>query len=150
MSFETAMSVNRYVHYGSDRYKGCIWKPVRNAFWTKPDGGLWASPVNSDHGWKWFCECENWNTEALRVSFEFSLTKGARILHLTPDLVRELSQFDRSLIYPVVCIDFEALKKDWDVLYYDPWESNHLERRLFGWDCESIVVMNKGVINDLL
>ena len=47
-----------YIHYGATQLHEI--QPVKNErFFSKPTGGLWASPVDEPFGWKEWCEREH-------------------------------------------------------------------------------------------
>lgn len=134
-------------------------KPVRNAdLWNKPAGGFWLS-VNE--GWEAWCEAEEpeW---AEGPRFKATLSKNARILEIRgkADLqglpinpaMADANNWDLSLgHWGEVYLDFETLAKEydgvavmvqsgnWDELYY----------LMYGWDCDSLVVFNPEVIENL-
>ena len=47
----------KYIHYGSNSFDPIKFHPIKNVpFYTKPEGGLWASRTNTDFGWKDWCK----------------------------------------------------------------------------------------------
>ena len=68
------------IHYGDDRFRPDRFMPIKNHEFVKPMGGLWASPEDSQFGWKHWCEAEDFHTERLKDSFRFTLSKKAKIL----------------------------------------------------------------------
>lgn len=137
------MEEKRYIHYGCSEFDLKKFIPIKNReFFSKPYGGFWASPVDAAFGWKdWneandFAECDSKN------AFIFTLTPEARILHL-----ENREDFDglpeiESIVYG---LDFEKLME----MGYDGvemksnWTTHDL---LYGWDCDSILIMNPNVI----
>ena len=49
-----------YIHYGSNKFDINIFKKIKNRpKFVKPEGGLWASRVETEHGWKDWCITNN-------------------------------------------------------------------------------------------
>jgi len=124
-------------------------KPVKNKMFVKPEGGLWASPVNSSYGWREWCKNESFGS--LSHSFKFEFEGNVFVIDDTASAARMpwLSVYSY-LQYP----DFEKLVS----LGYDAiWltekgqqETRFGEPSLYGWDCESVLVMNpSGVLTKL-
>ena len=145
-----------YVHYGSRMYVPDRFQPVRNrAFTNKPYGGLWASPEDSAYGW------QEWNEEfGLRKcdekdSFRFTLSSAARIFHVwsAEDAERMPRRTDfegehgMRVTYPILP-DFEAMAKEYDAIDFRISEDGRLYRRLYTWDCDSLLVLNKEIIGE--
>lgn len=152
----------QYIHYGSNEFDKDLFVPISNfSYWTKPLGGLWASPVNSKNGWYEWCEPQydwrNCEEDAFRTyiskSFTFSLKPGSKIVYIS-DVV------DLRLLHDMGCCTYSTGKP---FLYENavPVESIDFEKllslgysgveitinpctywSLYGWDCDSIVVIN--------
>lgn len=150
-----------YIHYGSSKFDPKRWKDVRGSeggFFNKPDGGLWASPVDSEYGWLAWCSCEKFDLNRLKKSFRFTIAPTARILELTPDNVWDLPgdevlrkrfgwmPYNVGTFSRVIGIDFAKLSEDYDVLVCSITKYPALYRFLYGWDCDCILVLNKEVI----
>ena len=158
----------KYIHYGRRAFDPLKWEPIRNApmerSFTKPAGGLWASPVGAERGWAEWCEREDMCTEGLSDSFEFRLSESARVLNITSaEMVKALPQvlddpvvnalrqrapnlFSQLSFFP---IDFEQLSREYDVIAFQAsgfWNPNGI---LPGWDCDCILVMNKDVLCEI-
>lgn len=142
-----------YIHYGSKEFDPGSFMPIYNLpFFTKPSGGLWGSPVGSDSGWKDWCESEQFRDCTESNSFLFQLKDTANVL--------EISSIDSLLTLPKIirddflkgfiswdCLDFEQLLNDGvDAIEVKISNDYRLYYRLYGWDCDSILVMNKDVI----
>lgn len=139
-----------YIHCGSDVFKPEL---IVKKFdrWDKPSG-LWASPEDSDWGWREWCEAEDFRgKEELSKSFRFKLKSGARVLQirhlrdvepfaiLNPDFIflnsREL---DLNRIYS----EFDAM----EVHMSENWCELHDSHLFYSWDVDSIAVWNPDVI----
>ena len=74
----------------------------------------------------------------------FELAEGAKVLHLREP--KDLTALP--IVEPAIttwwCLDFEQLRKDgWDAVEV---EIGRLYWQLYGWDCDSILIMNPEVI----
>ena len=143
-----------YIHYGSDHYDESLFCKIINREYTnKPFGGLWSSPVESDITWKEWCDAESFRECDEKNSFKFRLKPEAKILTLeNKDDLSNLPRvkLDLSYITMNIDIDFEALSEEYDAImvyvhrgkdYFD-----NLYHELYGWDCDTLLVMNKEVI----
>lgn len=151
--------MNQYRHYGSLKFNIDIFDPIENyPYFTKPHGGLWATPVNSDiYGWKSWCQDNDYNVYRLKEWFDFDLDESAnvyRIKELKDVLLLEsleccfisdrIRAIEGSDIF-VSFVDFEKLK----FLGYDAVEleiNPFTYWAMYGWDCDSIVIMNPDII----
>jgi len=146
-------------HYGDKKFNIDKFKPIRNKyFFPKPHGGLWACPVDSNHSWKQWCEGNNFNIEHLKDYFNFTLKDNARILVIdSPDDMKEKfifqkpkKEYDPVELMSKWNIDFLAMSKIYDVIYLtekgEVTTRFHSNYNLYGWDCESILILNKNII----
>ena len=145
-----------YIHYGSKQFDKERFVPIQNCYpRNKPIGGLWASDVKAEYGWKQWCEdngfyCER-NTED--NCFRFTLAENAKILTLVcADDVKAMPllgktgacdykpNFEEILSLGYDAIDFrlseEIREFGFDSLYW----------YLYGWDCDSILILNKDIV----
>ena len=143
-----------YIHYGSKKFDTERFTPIQNCYpRNKPIGGLWASDVNAPFGWKKWCEGEQYRTKHYTESncFRFQLSGNAKILVLTcEEEVGALPQLgDKDIVgYKP---DFEKIMAmGYDVIDYrlsdDISGIGKLYWCLYGWDCDSILVLNPNVI----
>lgn len=153
------MTPGTLIRYGSNEYDHTMY-PIRND-WVKPKGGLWTSPVNSDWGWKQWCESNEFRLESLQYSYKLELLDNARLLIIDSldDLLRLPFRNDLPIhqIISSKYLDFELLKKSYDAIWLTKkgQGETHLSRpiNLYGWDCECVLIMNKKcfkVLDDLL
>ena len=148
----------KYIHYGQSSFDRNRFVPIRNIdFYVKPHGGLWASPVDTKWGWKDWCESENFHTDRLGESFTFTLSADAKVAHIYD--VGYLDSLPGKSIGGFCAIDFEELVK----CGYDAVELHLSEElpdshgfldglywKLYGWDCDSILIMNPDVVEVVL
>lgn len=119
-------------------------------YMTKPEGGLWASDEAAEYGWKlWnednkFAECKEKN------SFRFELSSTANVLHIRSiEDLEELPKLE-AFLSDSVCLDFEKLKASGiDAIELHFSEDWRLYWALYGWDCDSILIMNPDVVQEV-
>lgn len=158
-----------FVHYGDVAFEKCQFDPIMNApGWEKPSGGLWASDVNADWGWRDWCKSEDWWPSRSGADtfdkycenyFHFTLKEGTRIFRLE-DIIdfyalpidhRAMKRWGRSSNYYKKYYRSEKFKFiDWlkikdlgvDVIEYIHGHAWYFET----WDVDSIVVLNPDVV----
>lgn len=148
------------VTYGSQKFDPDLWEDVKNRNRIKPKGGLWASTIEHE-GWKNWCQDnEYWG------DFDFTIEKfftkyigNTVIIDSLGDMEYKLEwyQIDPDSAFDFYAIDFEKMLNDGvDAIYLTPkgqLETHMPEgcrgRDLYGWDCESIIIMNKDCISEL-
>ena len=149
-----------YIHYGSKEFEPMRFMPIKNKeLGVKPEGGLWASPVGCEFGWKEWCASSEYSKCDEENSFLFSLSENANILYINS--VCDLDSLPKaSSIIPIplawVTLDFKKLLKDGiDAVQVNMSDevcndftnaANRLYFKLYGWDCDSTLVMNRDVI----
>ena len=150
----------RFIHYGSESFDISKFTPVQNRpLSNKPIGGLWASPLDAEFGWKEWCEGENFHTERLVSSFKFSLSSDSKVIVISkekdtealPLYIEKMAERmmqrlgDAMVIKP---IDFKKLMADGvDAILFNASADWMLRYgALSGWDCDSLLVLNPAVI----
>ena len=143
-----------YIHYGSKQFDKERFIPIQNCYpRNKPIGGLWASEVGAPISWFNWCERNGFHVERNTEDncFRFQIAKTAKILTLScEDDVKELPQLGAK----DVCghkPDFEAIiAMGYDAIDYrlsdDTSICGDLYYALYGWDCDSIVILNKDIV----
>ena len=147
--------MGRYIHYGSSSFDINRFQPIKNEEWggVKPRGGFWASAVDAEWGWKQWCTSEEFWLDKLDANFEFSLSDDARVCHIksVKDLEKlpEWKGLFKSTWY---CIDFEKAMEKYDAIELHLSNEinddylNGLYFKLYGWDCDSILIMNPDIV----
>lgn len=139
-----------YIHYGSPQFSLERFDQPRNTRgWNKPKGGLWASDEAAKYGWKDWCEAEHFRECRDENAFRFELAPTANILLLdSKDAVGRLPE--QNLGYSSQCckaIDFERLVCDGvDAIDFRLSADPRLYWAMYGWDCDSILVLNPAVV----
>lgn len=139
---------NKYIHYGHKSFEKSLFVEIKNKPFVKPKGGLWASRIDSEYGWKswnedsYFRECSDEN------SFVFALKENARILIIDSQEKLETLPKNETIIYDMgnYNLDFEKLKEDYDAIEVLISKDSRLYWSLYGWDCDSLLVLNKEII----
>lgn len=130
-----------------ERFRRNAYKPIRNRDFVKPDGGLWASPINVAWGWKQWAEREEYGD--LSTWFEFDFRGRVLKIDKLKDLIalpRRHYDGYREMQWP----DYEAiLARGVDAIHLT--EKGESETRfsnpnLYGWDCECVLVMNADAV----
>ena len=140
----------QYIHYGDDNFDINKFIPISNrSEATKPFGGFWGSRKNADFSWKEWCTEIDLKPKDLTKKIQFSLSNGAKILVINNiKLLDKLPQNEENHIVNklFVTLDFEKLSKQYDAIEVLISEDERLYELLYGWDCDSILVMNPNVI----
>ena len=139
----------QYIHYGHKHFDINLFCFISNReLFTKPFGGLWGSRTDAEYGWKdwndgeYFKKCEKEN------SFTFILSDNAKILTINSvDDLEYLPHFENDFLLCV--LDFEKLSKFYDAIEVNISSDRRLYWDLYGWDCDSILVMNPEVIQEI-
>ena len=137
----------KYIHYGSNSFDPIKFHPIKNIpFYTKPEGGFWANRANERFGWKDWCEKQQYHTEKLEESFQFTVASEANIIeiHSCEDL-KLIPQ--ASLLTSMYIPDFESLALNGiDAIEVFISDDIELYDKLLGWDVNSTLIMNPEII----
>lgn len=140
-----------YIHYGHKEFDIDKFETPKNRQWNnKPWGGLWASRTDAKHGWKDWCEAENFRECREDNSFMFKLSNNANIIYINcVDDVKKLP--DQKTDLSLTCIktvDFEQLIANGiDAIEFNLSNDWNLYMALYGWDCDSILILNSNIID---
>ena len=137
-----------FIHFGNTKFnKERFVIPKNRNFGNKPIGGLWASPENADFGWKEWNDVEHYVECDPDNAFRFKLKKGTRLyeIHSKKDAdMLPVVENNMALLYLGIGMDtydWEAIAKECDaVMYYEH------SKCMYGWECDSILVLNPDVI----
>ncbi len=111
--------------------------------------GLWLSD-ESDHGWKQWCEGQEWNLKAFKYQTDFTvidfsnwlaLTTKKKVLEFGEEFKHEGRKFSE-----LWGIDWPRVQKQFDGILISPyqWSLRHNRETswYYGWDCSSACVWN--------
>lgn len=143
--------MKKYIHYGHERFEIEKFVPVKNIdLHNKPKGGFWASPIDAPFGWRNWCEeeaerCDDTN------KFVFQIKDNANVIHIRNFTDLEKIPRRKSIICGVVYPDFEKMIEEGiDAielhLTCNGNRDSDLYFALYGWDCDSILIMNPEII----
>ncbi len=154
-----------YIHYGATEFDPRKGFPIHNCKnWNKPYGGLWASRETATFGWIQWCYTAEFRYYEEENSFRFKFRDDASIYRIfTVADLQKLPMQDNMEEWRDYDIDFEqCLRNGIDAIelcYYGK-EFNefndkpsfsllgeeNLYSALYGWDCDSVVVLNPNSI----
>lgn len=145
--------------FDSNNIQIILGDPLHNL--NKPQSAFWGSPVNAHFGWKEWCECEEFGDYDWDNPIYFRLKTNSTILKIDIDDLREevLGRYVIKDKYSPInsmfenCLDFNKIVEDeidavqlMDGRLGHYFMANAYEFMFNTWDCESIVVLNKDVI----
>jgi hypothetical protein len=148
----------RVIHYSKD--SDFTIKPIvikNGALPIKPYGGIWASPEDSRYRWTEWCNAEQFGDleKKYKIILEIDIER-----FITIDVASDLEKLPWYTISGFIeMIDFEKLKKeevDGIFLTEHGQEATRFSRflggkhDLYGWDCESILIMNERCIKKVI
>lgn len=110
---------------------------------------FWASPVDTEWGWKDWCKSENFCVSELTDAFVFELKDGAKVFEINSgdDVLKMPMQSTDLTITVIKPIDFEAmLSQGVDAIEFNYTLCPSLYWELYGWDCDSLLVLNPDII----
>lgn len=163
-----------FVSFGTDHFDYDGFREIKNgksysviANKPLPHTGLWASPEKSQHGWFDWCSEEHFRDDENYWTnyFIFRLTRKARVLYVDSydAFISKMSPYfnfkEVSEIYGIAgfYVDYEKMKEDYDAVWLTaegevqaryPRDMCDISEApcLYGWDCESLFVLNKDVV----
>lgn len=150
--------MKEYICYNCGQFDRRLFQPISNTpLFSKPTGGLWASDVNAKFGWKDWCQSQGYSADTEGTfgysednCFKFTLSDNANVVSIKSNkdiaalpLVKNTLPFE----LPMTCIDFEeCVRRGIDAIELYLSENRELYWSLYGWDCDSILVMNPDVV----
>ncbi len=154
--------MKKYIHYGHKHFNKEKFNIVENRLGiNKPKGGLWASPVDAKLGWKQWCDDNYFRECDKNNSFAFVLKENANVIHLysVEDVERLLIKAEKppfDMFIERFLPDFETMKsKGVDAIELHLSEDksgdyfDNLYYKLYGWDCDSILILNPDVVIEI-
>ena len=146
--------MKNYIHYGHTKFRKDLFTKIKNVDCsTKPRGGLWASDINTKHGWKEWCNENEFRDCNKENSFTFTLSDDAKILYI--ESVNDLESLPKGKdkfglnFSSWYLLDFEKLAETYDAVEVSISSDFDLYYKLYGWDCDSIVIMNPDIVVEL-
>ena len=139
-----------FIHYGHTKFDDNLWEEIINMKFCKPYGGLWASDINAKFGWKNWNEISQFRKCDEKKSFKFKLKSNTRLLSI--NTMEELERVPLDPTVPVevktifYALDFENIKENYDAIEVNISNDKSLYWALYGWDCDTLLVLNKKCI----
>jgi len=126
----------------------------KDTIFIKPKGGLWCSPLDSNYGWKDWCQEESYGDikQQQRVIFDVDMSNFV-VIDSAKDMKTKLPWI------PVMDGYFRAL--DFEKIVHEGVDGIHLTEKgqwetrfthpewLYGWDCETILILNERCIKSI-
>ena len=146
--------MKNYIHYGHTKFDKDLFTKIKNVDCsTKPRGGLWASDIYTKYGWKEWCNENEFRDCDKENSFTFTLSDNAKILYIeSVNDLQSLPKVDDKFginFSSWILLDFEKLAEIYDAVEVSISSDFDLYYQLYGWDCDSIVIMNPDVVVEL-
>ena len=151
-----------YIHFGADHFEPTRIQIQNNHWRNKPMGGFWGTPEDSPNNWKSWCLSKKIRTRSLNHYFRFRLFENAKVFFVNSEEKEQmlpLQVIDEATYLKGIreyqpklghIYDFEALKKNgYDAVEISITECPKLFWSMYGWDCDSIVVLNADVVDVL-
>lgn len=144
-----------YVHIGHKEFDENLFRPIKNRDgFVKPYGGLWATPITSPYTWEDWVRDNNFNNtigfeKYGKDRFTFRLKPKSKILLIDDAIqLKYLPQIKDDLLLGDVftILDFEKLAEEYDAILVLISRDYNLYDKLYGWDVDSILVMNPNCI----
>ena len=145
--------MNTYIHYGCNAFDiNKFTTPQNRKFFNKPFGGLWASRIDAEYGWKQWCEKEDFYECSENNSFLFTISDNANILYI--NCVNDVDKLPNQKIdLSLTCIKTVDLKQlvanGIDAIEFNVSNDWNLYMALYGWDCDSTLILNPNVIKTI-
>lgn len=138
----------KYLHIGSDRFNKSLFRPVSEYLPMKPFGGFWSSPIgDSYYTWELWNQTSNFIEDIQnQPRFEFELKATTRVLTIDSinsykELLKNYGVTSR-IIPREKTINWEQLTNDYDAILVLISKCSELYFLLYGWDCDSLLVLN--------
>lgn len=139
-----------YIHYGHKEFDINKFEAPKSRQWgNKPRGGLWASRTDAKYGWKQWNNESGFTTCREDNAFMFKISDKANVLYI--NCVEDVHLLpDQKVDLELTCfktVDFEQLMSDGiDAIELNLSNDQYLYNTLYGWDCDSILILNPNII----
>lgn len=132
-----------YIHYGTSKFDPKKFENIKNRDWIlKPIWWFWSSPKDSKNNRERFSNFWEDSKINKKKSFEFKIDKNSKIL--TIDSLKVIKTLPKYKSDVEEAIDFEKLAKEYDAINFIENKETHYA--MVGWDCNTLLVMNKNII----
>lgn len=138
-----------YIHYGHTKFEPSLFKEIKNEKYSVKPGstGFWASGIRAKYGWKQWCKDERFGKCTEENSLKFTLKKDAKVLKInSASDLDKLPKINYDIDLDWICLDFEKLKLKYDAIEVNISSDYKLYHLLYGWDCDSILILNENIV----
>lgn len=148
-----------WIFVNKDTIKREKFESITNIGFIKPNGGLWLAPYNKNNEYK--SEWHNFLVNEMYIDIKsmkgtiVRIKENAKILVIDSldDLKKIFEKYELYLDIPTLfrVLDFEKLSKDYDAILLTEkgqWLTRLSQPNLYGWDIESMLVMNFDIIEE--
>ena len=130
-----------------NRFNPDRFRPIQNKrdSW-KPSGGLWTSPVDSECGWKHWCEGNKFGIDESQFEVDF---EGRLLFIESIEDAKRLPLICHEYLSSVKFVDYEKASTWYDAIYLTEKGLRAVRfdyMPIYGWDCETVLILNKGSI----
>lgn len=141
------------VHYGVERYLPSKFQPVKDVknLMNKPLGGLWTSPLGSKYDWAQWCRDEDFRLHALSTQSVLRFYGEVLVIDSKEDInklhwVIPFGHLDlqQPLYRPLIEAGVDAVHL---TIHGEQATRYSYPRSLYGWDCETVFVMNSSALS---
>lgn len=162
--------MRKYIHYGNDHFDPMKFKSIRNCDYdSKPmcGTGFWAAPAEDTSGYDWYTHVKGdeilCDEKDLTISFTLTVPDNANIVVLRDNMdILALSDYicrydslletriqNPSAFPPTISLDFEKMCEcGIDGVELDLQDHyDYMHYFFYGWDVNSILIMNKNIIH---
>ena len=140
------IQATEFIHFGSSRLDRNKFKDISEETYCgglKPRGGLWGSNESLEsYGWREWCRDNEYECDTSSY-FRFRLKDSARLLVVTGDELLEQNHL-YEMEYPPSSTykDWTSIRERYDAVYMAAGSDRDLYFKYYGWDCDSILVLN--------
>tara|TARA_R100001086_G_scaffold99295_1_gene49531 strand:+ start:298 stop:714 length:417 start_codon:yes stop_codon:yes gene_type:complete len=133
------------IHYTDNTAWQLLPITVANGSHTKPWGALWTSPAGSNRSWSEWCQDQEFGIDRLAVGVTLDVSlERALVINSQADLLKLDWRQDGRYKYP----DWESMaNRGVDVVHLTANGLDATRYELYGWDCESVVVLNSQAVS---
>lgn len=153
MTEKELIQATEFVHFGSSRLDRNKFKDISEETYCrglKPRGGLWGSNESVEsYGWRKWCRDNEYECDTSSY-FRFRLKDSARFLVVTGDELLEQNHL-YEMGYPPsrTYKDWTSIRERYDAVYIAAGSVQSLYFKYYGWDCDSILVLNFDAVEEV-
>lgn len=144
----------RYIHYGGKHFNKDVFKPAYCRALggiPKPKGGLWASRVDAENGWRDWCKSEDFRHYEDDDCFIFTIhSDRVYVIRSAEDGELFRNKYSLGTVtsswLPFDQLDWNRISEDYDAVELVISDDSQLYWDFYGWDCDSIVIFKPDIV----